>query len=187
MGKTAWWMVASLLGAAAMNACGTSGGTAAATEAAGDQGSGGSTASSSSSSSSSSGAGGASSSSSSGSSSSGSSSSSSGSVTVNGCDQASAEDHTTDTAVNIDFGGSLGLKYAPACIRIKTGTSVTFTGSFSSHPLSGGSSGTADASSPITHTTTGSSATFSFPDAGTFPYFCELHFSSGMEGAIFVE
>jgi plastocyanin len=106
---------------------------------------------------------------------------------VNGCDPATAEDHTADSNVTITFGGSLGLKYAPACIKIAKGNSVTFSGSFSSHPLSGGADGNKDTSSPIAETSTGSSATFTFANAGTFPFFCEYHFSSGMEGAVFVQ
>jgi plastocyanin len=87
----------------------------------------------------------------------------------------------------ISFGGTTGLKYSPACIKINKGSSLTFNGSFSSHPLSGGLDGSADASSPITHTTTGSTATFPFPNAGTFGFYCDFHFGSGMEGAVFVQ
>jgi plastocyanin len=105
---------------------------------------------------------------------------------VNGCDPATAEDHTADSSVTIMFPVG-GLKYSPACIKIAKGSSVTFSGSFMNHPLSGGTSGTPDASSPITHTMTGTSADFTFSEAGTFPYYCDFHFSSGMEGAIFVE
>jgi plastocyanin len=109
------------------------------------------------------------------------------SAAVNGCDPATAEDQTANASVTVMFGGSLGLKYMPACIRIKPGSSVTFTGSFASHPLVGGTDGTVDASSPITQTTTGMTATFNFPHAGTFPYFCAAHYTLGMEGAVFVE
>ena len=36
-------------------------------------------------------------------------------------------------------------------------------------------------------TATGMSASFTFPTAGTFGFFCEFHFGSGMKGAVFVE
>ena len=184
MRNTVWLGVVCVVGAAAINACGSAGGPTS-SEGSGDQGTGGNATTSSSSSS---GAGGATTSSSSSSSSStSSSSSSSGAATVNGCDPTMAVDHTADTMVTIDFGGTTGLKYAPACIKIKTGTEVTFAGAFSSHPLSAGEDGTPAASSPIAHTATGTSAAFTFPDVGTFPYYCDFHFSSGMEGAIFVE
>jgi plastocyanin len=64
---------------------------------------------------------------------------------------------------------------------------VKWSGTFSSHPLTGGQDGTADPSSPIQHTATGTEATFTFPNAGTFPYYCDFHQASGMEGAVFVE
>jgi plastocyanin len=105
---------------------------------------------------------------------------------VNNCDPAAAEDHTGDTAVTIVFGVA-GLTYQPACIKIKTGTTVTFSGAFTSHPLAGGTAGTLDATSPIKETLTGTSAMFTFATAGTFPYYCEDHFASKMEGAIFVQ
>ena len=103
---------------------------------------------------------------------------------INGCDPATAEDHTTEPSVTITFGG---LAYTPACIRIAAGSSVTFSGAFSSHPLAAGEDGVKDASSPIAETATGTTATFMFPNAGAFPYFCTLHHASGMEGAVFAE
>lgn len=79
--------------------------------------------------------------------------------------------------------------YTPKCAKIKAGQSVTFSGDFSAHPLTAGtvSSGTAtpQSGSPITNGT-GTSATFAFPTAGTFPYYCGVHFSAGMTGAIYV-
>jgi plastocyanin len=106
---------------------------------------------------------------------------------VNGCDPATAEDHTGQANVSIDFGGALGFKYAPACIKVSPGTSVTFNGSFVSHPLAGGQGGVLDASSPITLTATGTTASFTLANAGTYPYYCQAHFSLGMQGAIFVQ
>jgi plastocyanin len=64
---------------------------------------------------------------------------------------------------------------------------VKWSGAFSSHPLVGGQDGTPDATSPITATATGTEATFTFPNAGTFPYYCQFHQASGMEGAVFVQ
>jgi plastocyanin len=109
-------------------------------------------------------------------------------MTTNNCDPTTAEDHTADTTVTIQFGGSIGLKYQPACIKIKTGTMVTWSGDFSSHPLTPGVNGTEDTSgTPITPTSTGMMATFTFPNAGTFGYYCQFHQSLGMEGAVFVQ
>lgn len=110
-----------------------------------------------------------------------------GSTKVNGCDPTTAADHTADATTAVVFGGTTGLKYAPACIKIKKGHSVKWTGDFTAHPLSGGLDGAKDAASPITEATTGMSQTITFPATGTFGFFCEVHFSSGMEGAVFVE
>lgn len=117
-----------------------------------------------------------------------SSSSSSGmSMMVNGCDSATAEDHLADAMVTVLVGSS-GNVYDPACIRIKKGAQVTFSGPFQSHPTIGGSAGPPqmpDSTSPIQHTTAGTSATFDFDLAGAYPYYCEYHV--GMMGAVFVE
>ncbi len=110
---------------------------------------------------------------------------------VNGCDPKTATDRTADATVNVDFGGALGLTYDPPCIKIKAGSSVKFVGTFAVHPLLGGTvtgaTATPDAASPIKETTSGMEATFVLPAAGTFPYYCGEHFSTGMTGAVFVE
>src|SRR5262249_14601254 len=113
---------------------------------------------------------------------------SSGGMTVNGCDPATAEDHTGDASVTIQFSGH---QYSPPCIRIKAGSSVTWMGSFDNHPLNPGkvSAGTPhqDTTGPIQPTSMGSSQTVMFPAAGTYPFYCGIHFSLGMMGAVFVE
>jgi plastocyanin len=126
-----------------------------------------------------------------------SSSSSSGSTTggtttaVNTCTEAAATDMTSMKAVTIDFGGTADT-YRPNCVEVATGTAVTWSGDFSVHPLMGGTvSGSAaptvDATSPITEAkASGMSATVTFTTAGTFPYYCAVHYGIGMVGAIFV-
>lgn len=108
--------------------------------------------------------------------------------TVNDCDAATAEDHTADTDTTVQ---SMGLAYSPKCIKIKAGSTVTFVSEFSSHPLVGGefvnSMKMPDAMSPIQSTNSGSMATFTFPNAGAFGYYCDFHVGSGMKGAVFVE
>ena len=107
---------------------------------------------------------------------------------VNGCDAATAEDHTSDATTTVTQSG---LHYAPKCIKIAAGASVKFVSSFASHPLVGGTveSGAKvpDASSPITTTSSGTQATFAFPNAGAYGYYCEFHALMGMDGAVFVE
>jgi plastocyanin len=113
---------------------------------------------------------------------------------VNGCTAADAVDRTKPTADRtVEFGP---YYYAPHCIRIAAGQSVTFAAtegsSFAGHPLVGGeiSGGTKvpDPSSPIPSLVDGSIADVPFPSAGTFPYYCDQHgvlFS--MEGVVFVD
>jgi plastocyanin len=112
-------------------------------------------------------------------------------VLVNGCDPNALEDRTADATVDITFGDALGLEYSPACIKVKSGTSVTFAGSFFSHPLSAGTVmgtvATPDASSPIQATATGTTATFTIDPAGSYPYYCADHYGSKMMGLIVAE
>jgi plastocyanin len=107
---------------------------------------------------------------------------------LNGCAAASAEDYTLETMVTIE---GVGTAYTPKCIRIKAGTTVTFKSDFAMHPLAGGEvKGTTkseDPSSPIQSATVGSVASFTFPNAGGYGYYCDAHFAEGMYGAIFVE
>jgi plastocyanin len=112
---------------------------------------------------------------------------------VNGCDPAKAKDMTSSADVTVKFPVSATeFAYTPACIKIKKGSKVTFAGEFADHPLSGGTVDDQaamhkDAKSPIKETATGTKATFTFPNAGSFGYFCEFHFSGGMKGAVIVE
>jgi plastocyanin len=185
MGKTAWFVIFCAGAAAAIGAC-SSTSTTGGTEASGDQGVGGATTSSASTTSSTTSSGTTSSTSGSTSSTSGSTSSGGGNL-VNGCDPATAEDHTADTTTTITFPVG-GLKYSPPCIKIAAGHDVKFSGDFASHPLRPGTVDpvTPDANSPIKNTDTGTSATFTFTTAGTFGYYCSFH-QPGMAGAIFVQ
>jgi plastocyanin len=107
---------------------------------------------------------------------------------VDTCNEATAMDATSMNAVTINFGGSAGLAYSPKCVKVKAGTMVTFSGSFTTHPLAGGNSPpTVDATSPIHETKTGMSAAFTMSSPGAYGFFCEVHFGSGMQGAIFVQ
>ncbi|MEP7119300.1 MAG: plastocyanin/azurin family copper-binding protein [Byssovorax sp.] len=116
-----------------------------------------------------------------------------GPTLVNGCDPAALEDHTKDATVEIKFGGAtIGIAYAPPCIKVKSGTMVTFTGDTSVHPLAGGEvivgkAATADPNSPIKATTGVATVTFAISPAGSYPYFCTEHYSAGMKGLIVAE
>jgi plastocyanin len=106
---------------------------------------------------------------------------------LNGCTLATAIDHTADDVTVVT---QMGLTYTPSCIKIKAGKQVTVNAAFAAHPLSQGGvvNGTAypEMGGPITHTASGSSATFTFPNPGQFGYYCDLHYSGGMYGAVIV-
>jgi plastocyanin len=112
---------------------------------------------------------------------------------INGCDPTALEDHTADATVEIKFGDMTGLVYAPPCIKVKSGTMVTFTGNFGIHPLAGGEvimgkPATADDKSPIKPTSGAMpSVSFDIAPAGNYPYFCTEHYSIGMKGLIVAE
>ena len=108
---------------------------------------------------------------------------------VNGCDITTAADYTS-TPLTVTFANG-NLTYAPQCAKVAVGATVTFNGSFSSHPLMGGrvvASSPAQASSgpfvPVTDS--GSSKSVTMSAEGTFPYYCVPHGAVGMHGAIFV-
>ncbi len=83
----------------------------------------------------------------------------------------------------ITFGGGSNT-YVPKCVRVKLGQQVTFSGSFSSHPLRQ-SCGPVNG---VLQGASGSSASFTLDQAlGVFGYYCDQHGSpngSGMAGAI---
>ena len=106
---------------------------------------------------------------------------------VNGCTAAdfAANDLSAQSKTRqITFPtGATPAQYQPACITIAVGQSVTFTGSFTNHPLvqAGG-----DPSVFIQSTSSGTTATFGFPVGGTYGFQCSNH-PSVMKGAVFVK
>ena len=113
---------------------------------------------------------------------------------LNGCTAATAADHTNASTVTVNFGGTGGspsFGYAPSCIKVSTGTMVTFAGPFGSHPFVTGKftgTGTSSTPTPFTNTSTGTTKTFTMTTAGTYGYYCSFHAgSSQMYGAVIVE
>ena len=107
--------------------------------------------------------------------------------TLNGCTALAAQDATAGGAA-IAF---TGVTYTPKCVRIRAGQTAAFTGSFTQHPLRAGTITSTtvipDPTSPILATSAGTSATFTFPSAGSFPYYCEFHYGGGMTGVVYVD
>jgi plastocyanin len=100
-----------------------------------------------------------------------------------GCTEATADDLTAQTSVTVSFGGTFGLSYSPKCILVAPGTSVSFEGELSTHPLSA----TVGSGNPITHTTSGTTAAFTFTQTGAYGYQCDVHVGTGMCGAVYVQ
>ena len=116
----------------------------------------------------------------------------SGPTLVNGCDPTALEDHTMDATVEIKFGDPVGLVYSPPCIKVKSGTMVTFTGNTGLHPLAGGAvvvgkPAVQDPASPIKGSAGPATVTYAISPAGSYPYFCTEHYSIGMKGLIVAE
>jgi plastocyanin len=114
--------------------------------------------------------------------------------TINGCTTASAKNRTAPTADRtVEFAEYF---YDPQCMRIRAGQAVTFAstlgGDFDTHPLVGGrvvgDSAIADPTSPIPVTAEGTTKDVTFPNAGTFPYYCGAHgVLNRMFGVIYVD
>ena len=115
-----------------------------------------------------------------------------GPAALNGCKPDSFVDLSAEADERVVQIAVDGLVYTPPCTMIAVGQSVKFEGSLSAHPLAPGNANDAAAGSPanpITPTSSGSSAEFSFETSGTFPFYCELHGfgdGKGMAGAIYV-
>jgi plastocyanin len=95
----------------------------------------------------------------------------------------------------IDFGllGS-GFNYQPKCLKVATGTQVTFMSAgsdFVTHPLAPSVNRGTHPGNPITSTTAGNNASFTFATKGFWAYYCTIHGSaddgSFMAGVIWAD
>lgn len=98
---------------------------------------------------------------------------------LNGCGDGDFIDRSAQNdsrTITWDFNVS------PRCILVGTGQTVTWQGTFATHPLAsfGG-----DANSPIQTTTSGTSAAFPFAAQGNFGFHCNVHGS--MQGVVRVK
>jgi plastocyanin len=99
-----------------------------------------------------------------------------------------ATDYVAGTTIN--FGGAAGFAYNPKCLKVSAGTSVTFSGDFSYHPLVPSAMRGDPAGNPIVNMSSGTSASFTFPTPGFYAYLCNFHgndVGSGMSGVIWVQ
>ena len=102
-----------------------------------------------------------------------------------------AHDLTAQANVDITFPSDGNpAQYTPNCVKIKAGSTVTFTGDFDSHPLTAGAS---TATSPIPASTnladdggTVGSKVITFGTAGTYDFLCGVHGTTTMFGGVLV-
>lgn len=106
---------------------------------------------------------------------------------VNGCTFANATDNRGQANVTVTATSSWTQGHN-VCMIVDLGTTVTWGGNFTSHPLIGGVTPTRDNSSPITIAGPGSGTTpvaVTLSSVGDFGYFCDIH-TSTMKGMIYV-
>ena len=102
-----------------------------------------------------------------------------------------ADRSAPDAERTITFGGATTIfSYSVPCMTIAAGQTVRFEGSFLGHPLAPGISPTdltaGSPNSPIPQLSEGMMTDVTFPTAGTYPFFCQMHFLTGMTGVIHV-
>jgi plastocyanin len=113
---------------------------------------------------------------------------------LNGCTSAMFTDRTAPSASRtVSFGGANGsdeFAFAPACVTIAAGHTVSFQGPFYLHPLSPGTgpstTGNGSPNNPIPRTAAGEALEVRFPAPGLYPFYCEMHRASGMAGVVWV-
>jgi len=98
----------------------------------------------------------------------------------------------TSSGNTIAFGGTdPGFNYAPKCLKVSAGTTVTFSGDdFAMHPLKPSVSRGTLTGNPIVMTNTGATAAFTFPTPGFYAYLCAFHGAEDqdfMNGVIWVK
>lgn len=89
------------------------------------------------------------------------------------------DDQTASAAVTITFAS---FAYTPKCVQIRSGTKVTWSGDFSSHPLAG-----ACGPAAVIQNASSTNAEFTFVGNGVYGYYCGFHGGTGgngMSGAI---
>jgi plastocyanin len=112
-------------------------------------------------------------------------------MSVNPC---TAESAYVTSPTTIDFGFiSPAYVYQPKCLKVPVGTQVTFTSTtsdFGAHPLYPSASIGTQPGNPITPTTTGNNASFTFSAKGFWAYWCMIHGSDSgnfMAGVVWVD
>src|SRR6185436_15570007 len=84
---------------------------------------------------------------------------------------ASESDYMATTTIT----ATAALKYSPACVKVSKGAMVKFMMDFTVHPLKKSTKRGDTANNPIADTATGTEASFTFPKAGFYGFFCNFH------------
>jgi plastocyanin len=99
-------------------------------------------------------------------------------------------DYATGTTIAFPAGAT-DFSYSPKCMKVPAGTTVTFSGDFTVHPLEASTHRGALTGNPISSTGSGTSKSFDFPTPGFYAYYCGVHGPSdgaaGMVGVIWVQ
>lgn len=102
----------------------------------------------------------------------------------------------TGTMHRVQVGPSGQFVFSPSSLTIRAGDSVTWVWNSNTHTVTSGAGCAADgkfcdqsdsACDSTTILNTGAMYTHTFPTAGTFPYFCQVHCTLGMTGTIVVQ
>jgi plastocyanin len=81
----------------------------------------------------------------------------------------------------------VGLSFSPSTLQVSTGTTVTWKNTTSVvHTVTSGTGGNHDGLFDSGNMQAGAEFSFTFSEAGTFPYYCIPHLNSGMTGTIVV-
>lgn len=112
---------------------------------------------------------------------------------LNGCNPNNLTDYTAPNAAAVVTFGN-GFSYAPPCIKVKVGQTVTFLGinsTFAAHPIAGGlvdanGNKVADPTNPVKPTNSGTQVDVTFGTMGAWGFYCEFHAAAGMKGAVYV-
>lgn len=112
-------------------------------------------------------------------------------LALNNCQDGEFLDRTGRAEVEIaNDNPSNPFLYRPRCVTVSEGTLITFRAipNFGMHPLFGGvvddGVATIDPTSPIGSISSGTEAERLWFGSGEFPYFCDVHFGTGMMGSI---
>jgi plastocyanin len=101
-----------------------------------------------------------------------------------------ADESAYVSGTTVNFGGALSANYDPKCLKVPAGTTVTFSGDFSMHPLTPSAMRGNTTDNPIVNMSAGTTATVTFPNAGFYAYLCNFHGSDNgtfMTGVVWVQ